>query len=434
MARTTCFRCDWEGDADGAACPRCGTPLYRARPAAPRADAPARDHRDVPTRDAAPTTPAAVRPTYLSSSEAHDPAAPQAVRRGRPFAVFVALAALVTGGLWWFLRAHEVPEAVGSGTSPPPSGRLVYTTGEAGGQRLWTWDPGTETLTQGPFLDDEVVHLVSAQGALAGWLGVTTRDGEGLLEASILRTQTPDAHAAHVSIGDLVAWGPNGASVVSAGLGSVSNGCYANLTVSRERLDLSVREPVFRRSRFCGEIPTLGQTLAATYFTWEREDETGVFFVGNGDAHETLGGWFLLSASPTSDLLVRPAGGSSTQGGAALFWHGAAEPDPYRGAGGGPVVVERVLTWTIGADEALVVATVDGRGGLYLLDTTPGGDRVPRYVGIVHQPVFATAAFDGSLYVAMDGRLLARRDERLAEVDLPEGAPRPTGPLAWMPG
>ena len=98
-------------------------------------------------------------------------------------------------------------------------------------------------------------------------------------------------------------------------------------------------------------------------------------------------------------------------------------PDPYRGPNGGEVVVERILAWTISADGALVVATADDREGLYLLDTTPGGDRVPRYVGILREPVFATAAFDGSLSWPMQGRLLAWTEGRLVEIDLPSGVP-----------
>jgi hypothetical protein len=358
----------------------------------------------------------------------------QAGRSGRPFIAFVALAALLTAGVWWFLRAHEVPQDVDA-ASPPPSGRLVFATGDAGANRLWTWDPRSATVAEGPALDDEIVQLVSAQGALAGWLGVTTRDAGGLLHASILRTQTAEARPEHLYTADLVAWGPNGASVVVAGLGNETNGCYANLTVDRERLDQDLRERTYRSRSFCGGMPTLGQTLATTYFTWERPRGTGVYFLGNGEPHRVLWGWSMLSVSPTSDLLVQPAPpAAGAAGGAALYWRGAQEPDPYHGADGSPVRVSRILAWTIGADGALVEATVGDREGLYLLDTTPGGDRVPRYVGIARPPVFATAAFDGSIYLTMQGRLLSWQDEHLVEIQLPEGAPDPTGPIAWLPG
>lgn len=72
--------------------------------------------------------------------------------------------------------------------------------------------------------------------------------------------------------------------------------------------------------------------------------------------------------------------------------------------------------------------------GLYLLDTTPGGERVPRYVGFTSVPAAGTATFDGSLYVALQGRVLLWRGDQLVEMDLPDGAPRPTGPIAWLPG
>jgi hypothetical protein len=274
------------------------------------------------------------------------------------------------------------------------------------------------------------VQLVSAQGALSGWLGVTTRATYGRLDASVLRTQEPGALPTHVLTGDLVAWGPNGATIVSADLGAPTNGCHPSLVVDRERLDRGPYERVFRRTRFCGEIPTLAQTLASTYFTWVREDGTGIFFLGNGDLHVTLRDWALLSVSPTSDLLVRPAQGEGT----SLFWRGAVEPDPYHGGGVSPVVVSEVLTWTTGADGALVIATVEGVRGLYLLDTTPGGSRSPLYVGPATTPAFATSAFDGSIYVAMQNRLLVYRAGGLSEIDLPAGAPHPAGPIAWMPG
>ena len=422
MATATCFRCDWQGEADGDACPNCGTPFYK--PAAP---SPPRSSRPAPPP---PTRPVgSPRPEFLPLAAPEEDPASRPARRSHAFATFVALAALVTGSLWWFLRAHEVPPGA-QAASPPPNGHLVYTAGDAGVERLWGWDPRTGTATEGPALEGEVVQLVSAQGALSGWLGVTTRTSDGRLDASVLRTQDPDSLPTHILTGDLVAWGPNGATVVSAGLGAQKNGCYASLVVDRERLDRGPYERVFRRPRFCGEIPTLGQTLASTYLTWAREDGTGVFFLGNGDLHVTLRGWALLSVSPTSDLLVRPADGQGT----ALFWRGATEPDPYEGGGVSPVVVSQVLTWTTGADGALVIATVEGVRGLYLLDTTPGGSRSPLYIGPATSPAFATAAFDGSIYVAMGNRLLVYRTGQLAEVDLPDGAPHPAWPIAWMPG
>jgi hypothetical protein len=424
MASATCFRCDWKGDADGDACPNCGAPLYRRPPSAPAHARTAPTARPAQTRPAGPP-----RPEFLPLAAPEEDPASRPARRSHAFLAFVALAAFVTASVWWFLRAHEVPPGA-QAASPPPNGHLVYTAGGQGGDRLWEWDPRTGMAAEGPAIDGEVVQLVSAEGALSGWLGVTTRVTYGRLDASILRTQEPDARPTHVLTGDLVAWGPNGATVVSADLGAVTNGCHVSLVVNRERLDRGPYERVFRRSRFCGDIPTLGQTLASTYFTWVREDGTGVFFLGNGDLHVTLRGWSLLSVSPTSDLLVRPAEGEGT----SLFWRGAMEPDPYQGGGVSPVVVSEVLTWTTGADGALVIATVEGVRGLYLLDTTPGGSRSPLYVGPATTPAFATSAFDGSIYVAMQNRLLVYRAGGLTEIDLPAGAPHPAGPIAWMPG
>ncbi len=431
MASATCFRCDWSGETEATACPRCGAALYRSLDAG----VPERGSAPPPVlRDRAAQPPPVPRAEYLALSVLEGSQAPRP--RRSHFVAFVALALFLTGGVWWFLRAHEVPPPGDPAASPPPEGHLVYTAGEPGSQRLWGWDPRTDVASQGPALEGEVTHLVSARGALKGWLGVTTRGPDGLLEASVLRSQAADARPVHLVTADLVAWGLNGASVVSADLGDTTRGCSATLRVDLERLDRGVDELVYRPARFCGRIPVIGQTFASTYFTWSRprgptpSRRTGVFFLGNGEPHQVLSGWALVSVSPTSDLLVRSTHGT----GVALFWNGARRPEPYRSIDGSPMHVDEVLTWTAGTDAALVVGTLAERHGLYLLDTTPGGDRVPHYVGVAGGPAAATAAFDGSLYVAMQGRILIWRGAHLVEVDLPDGAPRPTGPIAWLPG
>ncbi len=427
MVLASCFRCDWSGETDAPACPRCGTALYR--PPSGQARGPS-ETPPVPRDGGAPSPP---RTEYLPTSALQGPG-PRIAYHSR-FLAFAVLAVFLTAGVWWFLRSHEVPEPGDPAASPPPEGHLVYVAGEAGSRRLWSWDPRTGVATQGPALEGEVTHLVGARGALTGWLGVTARGPDGLMEASVLRSQGPDAEAVHLVRADLVAWSSNGASVVSADLGSTASGCSADLRIDRERLDRGVQELVYRPELFCGRISMIGQTLASTYFTWDRSrgadgGRSGVFVLGNGQPHRVLRGWVLVSVSPTSDLLVRP----SHAAGAALFWNGAKRPEPYRGIDGSPMQVGEVLTWSIGADAALVVGRLGGRDGLYLLDTTPGGDRIPRYVGLAGEPAAATAAFDGSLYVEIQGRILIWRGDQLVEVDLPEGAPRPVGPLAWLPG
>ena len=428
MAREACFRCDWEGEAEGPVCPRCGTSLYRPRASPPRSPAPAPAR--VPSRKIRTPRPS-VRGRFLPNAEPEDAGA--APVRRRPFLAFAALAVLLTGVLWWFLRSHEVPAGSGAETPPPSTGRLAYTAGAPGAQRLWTWDPPAAAAIPGPVIDGEVVELVGARGDLAGLLGLTARDRAGRLSASILRSQTAGATAERVATADLVAWGPDGASVVSARMGGSVNGYYEDPRVFRERLDRGLREEVLSGQRLCGRISTLGQTFASTYFTWARDDGVGVFYLGNGEPHVVLRGWALLGTSPTSDLLVSPASPTEA-GGAALFWRGARQPDPYRSAAGGSVAVRRILTWTTEADEALVVATVDDREGVYLLDTTPGGDRVPVYVGVGQEPAFATATFDDALYLSLDGRLAVWRDGHLTDAGLPADAPPPTGPIAWLPG
>jgi hypothetical protein len=53
-----CLRCDWTGGTDGAACPRCGAPLYRVQePTTPREAAPAPRPQPQPAGDPMPSSP-----------------------------------------------------------------------------------------------------------------------------------------------------------------------------------------------------------------------------------------------------------------------------------------------------------------------------------------------------------------------------------------
>jgi hypothetical protein len=56
----------------------------------------------------------------------------------------------------------------------------------------------------------------------------------------------------------------------------------------------------------------------------------------------------------------------------------------------------------------------------------------PRSLIEVAGPTHAAYANDGTAFVLTGGRLWHLRDHRLTELDLPEGAPHPDGPLAWI--
>jgi hypothetical protein len=331
--------------------------------------------------------------------------------------------------VWWFLRAHEVPVPAPA-AAHPPTGVLVYTTGEPGRQQLWSFDLAGDVATAGPALSQDVLELVNAGAALDGWVGVTTLAGDGSQRAGILRSQTPESHLVPLLGGDLVAWGPHGESSVAATIERSSGACRRTLVLRRADTESGDVERVFDEPGFCGHVRSIGEDVASTYLTLEHRGRVGVSYIGNGSPHRVLAGYAMLSMSPTADMVVRPQAGRV---GAALFWRNAVEPRPYEFEGQ-PLVIDDVLAWTAAADGALVVGRAGYQQGLFEVDTTPGGDGVPRFVGIATGPASAAAADDGSIYVAMGSRLFVVRDGRISDLALPADAPVPSGPVAWLPG
>ena len=68
------------------------------------------------------------------------------------------------------------------------------------------------------------------------------------------------------------------------------------------------------------------------------------------------------------------------------------------------------------------------------MSSGPGGNgpRTARSVGVVRGSTDAAYAADGTAFVVTGGRLWEVRDHRMEPLDLPEGSPAPTGPVAWI--
>jgi hypothetical protein len=97
--------------------------------------------------------------------------------------------------------------------------------------------------------------------------------------------------------------------------------------------------------------------------------------------------------------------------------------------------VDEVLGYAPGDATALVVARLGGdRPGLWELPLGVArvGSATPRYVADVGGVTAAAYASDGSVFVVTEGRVWMLRDHRLTPLDVPEGAPVPNGPLAWI--
>jgi hypothetical protein len=333
--------------------------------------------------------------------------------------------------------------------SAPLDGTLVYA-GAYGADRtrLWVWDLRSGEVEAGPIVD-RPLELVNARAANFGWIGLTSELPGGASQGSVLRFLGPDDQPVPMVRGDLVTWDARGESVVGATRGPVLEGCR-RITVVHVNLIPLVRDRQFDR-RTCGDLISIGRDGARTYFTLERSGRVSSFFAGYQALHRILPRYALVAVSAVGDMVVVPASELTTTpispfpvregdptgpiAGAALFFNGlqADGPIPY-GQGGDRFAIDRVLAWSFDSLHALASGRLGNVQGLFELDGGPGdGLRPPRYVGPIEGSVWATYAEDGTAVVEIGGAFFALRAGRLIPMELPIGAPGPSGPIVWMP-
>ena len=183
MTAKVCLRCDWSGVTTEDTCPRCGAGLFASGRTSPGEGA------------RPPATPLTERRTERSW-------------RGTIAAALVALLAI---GAVVFVQRHTPPAAVGA-TPTGRSGFLLTTAPEGSGARMWIWDLGANTASQGPLLDVRPDELVYGYEVHGGWVGITTGGAtEG--RASVLRYLGPGDRPVPVASGDAIAWSPSTSSV-----------------------------------------------------------------------------------------------------------------------------------------------------------------------------------------------------------------------------
>lgn len=424
MSAAACFRCDWEGETRGDACPRCGAPLYRPAPPAPRRT------QSPPARPAPP-----VRRAGDDSARSEPAPGPGTVRRSGPWSVLglMAVVGLILAVVW--TRVPDGEEVVPRARPAARVGALVYAS-ERGGSRLWKLDLATGRVVPGPEVPEVVLDLMSAPGSGPGWIVMTAGRANGTRRAFVLHGTGPSERPVGIGSGDLLAWGPGGASVVVARRGPLRDGCHRAITIHVVDVESGLTEREFSQRNLCGDLLSVGRDALATYFTRASGGRVGIFSAGIGVAHSVLPRSVLVSVSPAGDMIVTP---TDARGGSLLLfrglgvWRGRGEPTAL-GNGEDDLVVDRVLAWSEDATRAVVVGDLGDRPGVYLIRAGPGGDiRVPTFViDFVGRPG-ATFSSDGVAYLVEQGRLYALEGSELTRVDLPEDAPPPAGPLAWMP-
>jgi hypothetical protein len=449
MNPKTCLRCDWQAETTATTCPRCAEPLYELRqPPSEGPGAAVRGHPEERSREAASTaivapSAAPARPPDPSLDRtAH--AEPSTSSRSPVAFVVIALVLAFAVGSW--LEAHRPPDVPrpASVAAPPLGGVLVYAVPDGEGRsRLWRWELATGRVVRGPRVL-RATELVAA-GSL-GELGVTSELADGRLRASALHFLGPTDRAEPLLTGDMIAWGPDGATVAAGRRGPLRSGCRRRVAILRTAFQSAPTLTAYVDSALCGDLLSIGQESVATLLTLERRGHLSVSFVGEGRIHTLLHAHALLAVSGASDLLVvprdsfrelsplpsRPSQEHDDLADAALFFHGLDAPLPYLDAGE-PFSVARVLAWSPDSTVALIVGRSGFRRGIYELDVAPGnGLDPPAYVGPVSGIPYATFTREGIPIVETADGLFVVEGDALVRLPSPVDAPAPDGPMAWI--
>ena len=454
MTSRTCLRCDWQGESADPTCPNCAAPLYQlGQPPTPGTGVAVKGGPEERGRGAASTTSEA--PSRPSSPV---PRQPEPERTGEPSStrsrslVALALTVIVTAvalGSW--LNAHREPRAGPAAQRDRPTGltgTLVYAVPDGQDRsRLWRWDLATGRAVRGPRVP-RAIELVDARGAGAGWVGVTSELPDGRLQASVLRFLGPDDRPTPILEGDVVSWGPQGATVIAGRRGPLRPGCRRSVSIVWAKLVPGLRERKYADPALCGDLLSIGEDSASTMFTLEREGRIGIFFAGIGTIHRVLSGHAMVAVSALSDIIVvpraslaaltplpaRPEEEHADLRGAGLHFLGSGEqrPLPY-GVGGDPFAIARMLAWNSNAASALVVGRQGFQRGFYVLDTASGnGVDAPRYVGPVSGIPYGTFAPDDTVLMETADGMFASVGGDPFRLDPPPDAPAPQGPIVWI--
>lgn len=418
MIEAVCFRCDWQGRARAATCPSCGAPLFRP------------DRGDVGRES-----------VIAEDDEAHlgeDPAK-RSAPCGAAIAIAVVLALVAVISVDVIAREPSPTRSPPARSEPTAAGTLVYLARDHGRARLWVVDLLAGVARPGPRVSRGTAELVDVSGASPGWVGVERRTDGRRVAVSVLRSVAPDADAVALGHGDLVAWGPGGASLVFARSGRrAPAGCapvrISLVTVLTEKIEWALDDP-----GFCGPLLSLSRSAAATYFTAASGDRLSVYLTGSvGVPHLMFDGVGVISAKPPSAFLLTPEPRTSRRDpsmgtGTLLGWKGIGGPVTV-GDGRDVLVIERILAWTSDGGRVALVGTLGARSGVFVLDAGSGsGLRVPRFVMPADPGLDATFDAAGRLYLSAEGRLSVARDGSIDRLPLPLGAPAPSGPIVWIP-
>lgn len=363
--------------------------------------------------------------------------------------VFAVLAFLLMRGGGPEVEPRGIP-------SPParqnPGGLLVFTASDAhGGTHLWRWNLLTGRVVEGPLIS-EPIAMVNVGSPGTGRLGLTLDLGNGVHEAVVLDSLDPGAVIASLGRADIVTWTRRGTSTIFVDRGPLLDGCRREVSVSVEQVRAESEEVVMHET-ICGDVLSAGRTRIGYFLTEQGLGRVDVVGEGYPDAGVLLEGYGVIAISPAGDMLVtpdteflpavvptKPATGdydpppSWIAGRAFAYRQFRGPPVPYL-VRGVALRVDEVVAYAPGGSIALVIGRLGSdHPGLWELPLEVGRleSSTARYVAGVGGVTTAAYANDGTAFVVTEGRLWLLRDHRLTPLDVPEGAPVPNGPLAWI--
>jgi hypothetical protein len=304
-------------------------------------------------------------------------------------------------------------------------GRLAYVTGDPrhpDRQRLTVLDLVTGELRDGPRVPS-VSHVLAA-GPSRTWLLLLGRDGADAV-AYLLRDLAPGTRPAEVARGDVLALSPDGTTLLLVEGGAEPAAGCGSPSFTLRRLDLATGR---QSPSFVGPVPC-GALHAATV----SDDGTPLVTVSGPQG---LPGTYALRATGAEPLFDGSRLGSS---GALLFaldddrvvWPGGALDLALRESR----LIGTIVGWSADGRHLAVDGRVGADVGLWLVDVTARRAHPIARDGYPIAAGLADGAVDdaGTLFSAGPGGILALTASALFPLDLPEDAPAPVRPIAWIP-
>ena len=376
------------------------------------------------------------------------PATTEPTRRSSSAIAFVATALLLVVALSAWLHAHTPLRGAGASKPVNLTGTLLYAVPDgAHWSRLWRWDLATGQVARGPRIPS-AVDLVHVAGGDSRLVGVTSQLRSGRLQASVLRSLSPQGRWTATVRGDIVVWDPLGRSVAAVHSGPFGSNCKHRVSIRWAKPVSATAEQKYAAPALCGDVLSVGLDDTATYFTLFRDGQVGVYLAGVHRIHLILPGHVLISTSVVSDIVVVPA--SSLPGmvplqrrpeldghdlpEARLYFRGVGANllTPY-GVGADRFAIDEVLAWSPDGSIALTQGVMGLQRGLFELSAGPAsGVRIPTYIGPSEGVAYATFAADGTPIVVTRTGIFEIVHDEMVPLAPPADAPSPDGPIVWL--